>query len=274
MSTDLIEYSHLIDEKLPLREYLRIFFMHFEKYIETKEMILYTEKNEPNFFYYKKERLYDKTITPMMVAETFVAHVLHTGEEIFESVKTFKWQKNIITQKDFEDDVKFVYAFPLGDIGVFAVYLSEELSDPGTHYDLLKLVSSIIFAHLLDEQKMKSFKTENHMYTQILNAPIISYRLHNDIRSTYNDQAMKLFDIDSHHHLELFLRDVSYEYVHAYKEAIRACLSRPGEIRQLMYVYQNKYILEKMYSFKEGDETYVMSFFYDQTKEVDMKQKN
>ncbi len=269
ISTDLIEYAHLIDDKLPLREYLRIFFMHFEKYMSAKEMMIYLDQGDPNFFFYKKERLYDKTITPLMVAETFVAHVLHTGDEIYELTKTFKWQKNIITQKDFEDDVQFVYAFPLGDLGVFAVYLDKPLSDPAMYYDLLKLVSSILFTHLLDEKKMLKFKKENHMYRQVLNAPIIAYRLYSDLGSTYNDMAISLFQIEKHYHLELFLRDVSYEYVHEYQDAINTCLRRPGEIRQLMYVYQNKHILEKMFSFKEGDETYVMSFFYDQSEEVD-----
>ncbi|MFA6800478.1 MAG: EAL domain-containing protein [Acholeplasmataceae bacterium] len=269
ISTDLIEYSHLIDDQLPLREYLRIFFIHFEKYIEAKEMMVYLNDLDPNFYFYKKERLYDKSLTSMMVSETVIAHVLHTGEDIYELTKTFKWQKNIITQKDYEEDVQFVYAFPLGDLGVFSVYLSEALSDPAMYYDLLKLVSSILFVHILDEKKLVNFKKENHMYRQILNAPIIAYRLYSELSSTYNDAAMKLFDIDKHYHLELFLRDVSYEYVREYQDSIQSCLKRSGEMKQLMYTYQNRHILEKMFSFKEGDETYIMSFFYDQTKEID-----
>lgn len=269
MSTDLIEYAHLIDDKLPLREYLRIFFMHFEKYMKAKEFIIYVEQVEPNFFFYKKERLYDKTLTPMMISESIISHVLHTGEDVYELTQTLKYQKNVITQESFNDEVKFVYAFPLGDLGVFVIYLEEALTDSAMYYDLLKLVSSILFSHLLDEKKLKTFKKENHMYRQIINAPIICYRLYSELGSTYNDQAMKLFDIDKHEHLELFLRDVSYEYVHAYKDAIQSAMQRAGEIKQLMYTYQNKNILEKMYSFKEGDETYIMSFFYDQTKEVD-----
>ncbi len=269
ISTDLIEYAHMIDEKLPLREYLRIFFMHFEKYVKAKEFIIYLESNDPNFFFYKKERLYDKTLVKSMVETTFISHVMHTGDELYELTKTFKWQKNVITQKEFTDDVAFVYAFPLGDIGCFSAYFSEPILDPAEYYDILKLVSSIIYAHMLDEKMMKNFKKENHMYRTIINSPIIAYRLHSDLGSTYNDMAMDLLGIEKHYHLELFLRDVSYEYVHKYKDALSACLTRPGEIRQLMYVYQNKHILEKMFSFKEGDETYVMSFFYDQTEAVD-----
>lgn len=265
---DLIEYAHLIDEKLPLREYLRIFFMQVSTYIDAKLMHVYLNEGSPNFFYYKKERLYDKTLTPLLIDDSYVTHVMHTGKELFELTKTFKWQKDIVTQKPFAEDIGFIYAFPIGDLGVFSVYIEDELTDPAMYYDMLKLVNAIIYAHLLDEARIKHLKVENHLQKQVLNAPILAYRLHHEISSTYNDMAMKLFDIDKHYHLELFLRDVSYEYVHTYKQAIASCLNRPGEIKTLHYVYQNKHIEEKMYSFKEGDDTYVMSFFYDQSKEV------
>ncbi len=268
MSVDLIEYAHLIDEKLSLREYFRLFFMHFDKYVKTKQILVYIDKQSPNFFYYKKERLYDKTLTPLLVDQTFVDYVMHTGEEIFELTKTLKWQKDIVTQKPFSDDINFVYAFPLGDMGVFSIYFEEALTDPAIHYDMLKLVSSIVFAHLLDEEKIKSFKKENHLQRQLLNAPILSYRIHSELGSTYNDMAMKLFNIEKHYYIDLFLRDVSYEYVHTYKQTLKSCLNRCGEIKTLQYVYQNKHIIEHLYSFKEGDETYVMSIFFDQSKDV------
>lgn len=266
---DLIEYAHLIDEKLPLREYLRIFFMQVSQYIDANLMHVYLNDGSPNFFYYKKERLYDKTLTPLLIDDTYVSHVMHTGRELFEVTKTFKWQKDIVTQKPFDESVGFIYAFPMGDLGVFSVYFKEVLTDPAKYYDMLKLVNAIVYAHMLDETRLKHLKMENHLQRQVLNAPILAYRLHQEASSTYNDMAMKLFDIEKHYHLELFLRDVSYEYVHAYKQAIASCLNRPGEIKTLQYVYQNKHIEEKMYSFKEGDETYVMSFFYDQSEEVD-----
>jgi EAL domain-containing protein (putative c-di-GMP-specific phosphodiesterase class I)/GGDEF domain-containing protein len=101
-----------------------------------------------------------------------------------------------------------------------------------------------------------------------LNAPILSYREYRETRSTYNEQAMKLFGIDAHHHIELFLRDVSYEDVNLYKETLKKLMMKSGEQKDLLYKYQEKHILEKLYSLRIGDEMVVMSIFVDQTKAV------
>ncbi len=265
---DLIVYAHLIDEKLPLREYLRQFFIQVETYLKAKDYIIYLSDETPNLFHYKMERLYDKQLIQQLIEGSIVLHILSTGEEVLEETSTLKLSKNIITQKDYESDVKFIYAFPLGDIGVFIAHFEEEINDPGIHYDFLKLLSSILFAHLLDEKKLSKLKTENRFYQSVLNAPIIAYREHSEHRSTYNLKAQELFNIDRHHHLELFLRDVSYEHVNLYKETISRLLSKSQESRDLRYRYQEKHILEKLYGLKIGDEHIIMSLFFDETENL------
>ena len=262
---DLIVYSHLIDEKLPLREYLRQFFIQVETYLKAKDYIIYIQGESPNLFHYKMERLYDKTLLEQGIEESIVGFVLTSGEEVLEEANVLKLTKNIITQKDYEEDVKFVYAFPLGDQGVFLIHFEEEIKDPGLHYDFLKLLSSILFAHLLDEKKLSKIKVENRFYQSVINAPILAYREHTEVKSTYNEAAQKLFKIDRHHHLELFLRDVSYEHVNSYKETIQRLLAKSGETKDLRYRYQEKHILEKLYGLKIGDEHIVMSLFFDET---------
>jgi EAL domain-containing protein (putative c-di-GMP-specific phosphodiesterase class I)/GGDEF domain-containing protein len=268
ISHDLIEYSHLIDEKLPLRDYLRVFFMHVESYIKPKDFIIYLHNESPNLFHYKKERLYDKTIISSYLEDTIVDVVMKSGHEIIGEAVSLKAPKNIITQKTYEDDVMFVYAFPLSDEGVFVIHFEEEIKDPGIHYDLLKLMGAILFAHLQDEKKLSKLKNENRYYQSVLNAPILAYREHRETRSTYNEEAMKLFGIERHLHIELFLRDVSYEYVNLYKDTLKKLMMRSGEQKELLYTYQEKHILEKMYSLKIGDDIVVMSIFFDQTKSV------
>ncbi|MBE0701177.1 MAG: hypothetical protein IH571_05775, partial [Acholeplasmataceae bacterium] len=250
VASDLIIFSHLIDEKLLLRDYLRMFFMHAETNIHAKEFLVYLDKATPNLFHYKKERLYDKTITNHFFEQTVIEYVFKSGEEFFQETKTMRWQKNIITQKAYEDDVKFVYTLPLGDAGVLSVHFEEEIKDPGLHYDLIKLMGSILFTHVLDEKKTNRFKQENRYYRQALNSPILAYRELSEHKSTYNDAAQVLFHVDEHHHLELFLRDVSYAHIHIYKETIAKLLSKPGETRSLLYKYQEKHILEKLYAIK------------------------
>ncbi len=262
---DLIVFSHLIDEKLPLREYLRQFFIQVETYLKAKDYIIYIEGESPNLFHYKMERLYDKTLLNQSLEGSVVRFVLDTGEEVLEETSVLKLTKNIITQKDYEEDTKFLYAFPLGDMGVFLVHFEEAIQDPGIHYDFLKLLSSILFTHLLDEKKLSKLKTENRYYESVINAPILAYRELDESRSTYNEQAQQLFNIDRHHHLELFLRDLSYEHINIYKETIQRLLSKSGETKELRYRYQEKHILEKLYGLKIGDEHIVMSLFFDET---------
>ncbi|MBU1141545.1 MAG: GGDEF domain-containing protein [Firmicutes bacterium] len=269
ISHDLIQFSHLIDDKLMLRDYLRVFFMHVDSFVNTKEYIIYLKGESPNLFHYKKERLFDKTIVDGLAEETVIDHVFNTGEEVFEEAQTMRWLKNIITQKDYEEDVNFIYTYPLGDLGVFAVYMDEVINDPGKYYDLFKLMSAILFAHLLDEKKLTKLKKENRFYANVLNSPILAYRELTENKSTYNDEAQSLFRIDKHYHLELFLKDVSYEHIHSYKEVIQRLLNKSGETKELFYKYQEKHILEKFYSLKIGDEHIIMSLFFDQTKAVD-----
>ncbi|MDO9629339.1 MAG: GGDEF domain-containing protein [Acholeplasmataceae bacterium] len=266
---DLIQFSHMIDEKFLLRDYLRVFFMHVDTYLKVKDYVIYLEGESPNFFHYKKERLYDKTIVEAMLEDTVIKQVQKTGDEIFEETKNMRWNKNIITQNDYEEDIKFVYTYPLGDQGVLSIHFEEEIKDPGKYYDLLKLMSAILYAHVLDEKRLIKLKKENRFYAKVLDAPILAYRELSESKSSYNSVAQSLFNIDKHYHLELFLRDVSYEHVNIYKETIQRLLNKSGETRELLYRYQEKSILEKLYSLKIGDEVIVMSIFSDQTKAVE-----
>jgi EAL domain-containing protein (putative c-di-GMP-specific phosphodiesterase class I)/GGDEF domain-containing protein len=268
MSFDLIQYAHMIDEKLKLREFFRLFFMHLDQYVTSKEYVIYLEGESPNFFHYKKERLYDKTISKQDTLDTLCDHVLYTGDEVYEHTKTIKWTKNIVTQKDYEDDVSFIYAFPMLDMGVFLVHLEEEIKDPATYYDFFKLISAILYTRLIDEKRMKHLKHENDFYKHVLDSPIISYRELTDSRSTYNKSAMSLFAIEEHYHLELFIRDLSYEYVNTYKDIISYLFVHPNEEKHMAYTYQGKNILEKLYSIKVRDEVIIMSLFFDQTNEI------
>ncbi|MCD4826400.1 MAG: EAL domain-containing protein [Acholeplasmataceae bacterium] len=268
ISHDLIEYSHTLDEKLSLREFFRLFFIHLDTFIMPKEYVVYLDQDETNFFHYKKERLYDKTIQKQDTLDTLIEHVMYTGDEIYESTKTIKWTKNVITQKDYTEDISFIYAFPIFDLGVFVIHLDEEIKDPQTYYDLFKLISAIIFTHIVDEKNISRIKYENKFYANVLNSPIMCYRELTESRSTYNDPARDLFHIDQHHHLELFLRDMSYEFVNPYKDLISYLFIHPNEERHIVYTYQERHILEKLYSLKVGDEVYIMSLFFDQTEDV------
>ncbi|PKK93653.1 MAG: hypothetical protein CVV61_03540 [Tenericutes bacterium HGW-Tenericutes-6] len=266
---ELILYAHLIDEKLSLRDYFRTFFMYLDSFIKVKEHIIYLKNQTSNLFFYKKERLYDKTILHQTLEDTIFSHILKTGQDISEETKTLRFDHNILTGKTYDEEVKFIYGFPLGDIGVYVVHFEENIDDPGTFYDFLKLISALIFAEVMDESRLSKLKIENRFLSQALEAPILKTRLLTESRSTYNEEAQKLFNIDTHYHIELFLRDVSYEHVHLYKETIQKLLNKQGLTFDLYYRYQEKHILEKLYSLKIGEDMCVMSVFYDETENVE-----
>lgn len=266
---DLIIFAELIDEKLPLREYLRQFFIQADLHVKSAEMVLYLPDESPNLFQYKKERLYDKTLIKPLIEDSIIEHILTSGEEVIEETRILRFTKNVITQKDYVEDYAFVFGFPVGDQGVFLAHYKENIIDPGQYYDLLKLISSILYGHIKEEKRLSKLKKEQRFFRDVLNAPILAYRELTESKSTYNDRAQQLFHIDRHHHLELFLRDMSYEHINEYKETISRLLAKPGEMKEIRYRYQEHYILEKMYGLKIGDEHIIMSLFDDETKDVD-----
>jgi EAL domain-containing protein (putative c-di-GMP-specific phosphodiesterase class I)/GGDEF domain-containing protein len=267
-ASEMIIYSHQIDLKLKLRDYLRQLLMKTEQTLGAKEIYLYLKNQNPNFFMYKKERLYDKYVHKSYVEQTVVSHVLSSNVEVIEQIKTLNYQKNPLTQKDYLDDVEFIFAFPLADEGVFVAHYDKTIVDPGPLYDLLKLTSDMIYTRLVDEKANERLKNENRYKEQILNSPLIASRILSETGSYYNDTAMKLFNIDQRHHIELFLRDVSVEHIKNYKDQIALLKSKAGLTRELMYTYQNIHVYEKMYALRVDDNIEIVSMFFDRTKEV------
>ena len=269
LAYDYLNHMQTLDESLPLRDYFRSFFMHIQNTLPFFECVIYAKEQSPNFFHYKKERLYDKIISADQIEHTYVEHVIGAQTEIVEEVSALKWQKNVITKENFTDNIKFIYAFPLKETGVFSMHFDEEITDPGSYYDLIKLIAAMVDGKLIIEDKMLRIKRDRAFYQRVLNSPVFYYRELTPVNSSYNDEAMRLFNVDRHHHIELFLKDVSYEHVNRYKETIQALFNRVGEHRELTYRYQDKYIYEKMYSLKKGDEVVIMSVFHDQTENVE-----
>jgi EAL domain-containing protein (putative c-di-GMP-specific phosphodiesterase class I)/GGDEF domain-containing protein len=268
-ASELLIYSHQIDFKMPLRDYLRQLFIKAEPTLKAKEIYLYIKDQTPNFFMYKKERLYDKFINKAQIEHTVVDHVLSTQLETVEAINTLKYQKNALTQKDYSNDVQFIFAFPLLDLGVFVAHYEEEINDPGPIYDILKLTSDVIYTRLVDEKTNHRLKKDNRYKDLILNSPIIASRILTDSTSYYNDTACQLFHIENRQHIELFLRDVSSEHIKNYKDQIALLRSKAGLVRDLLYKYQHLHIYEKMYALRIDDEIEIISLFYDRTKEVE-----
>lgn len=268
LANQMILFAHQLDEKKPLREYLRMLFIHVSKSIQAKDLIVYLDRRSPNLFHYKKERLYDKTILKEQIADTVQAAVLENQTEVHERISQIKWKKDILTQKDFDEKTSFVYNFPMGKDGVFTASFEASIPDPETYYDALKVLGNVIYAHLLDERKNDRLRRNNRFYEAILASSVVMLRYMDEMTSTYNDAAQRFFGIDRHHHLEIFLRDMSYEFVSDYKKTIQTMFGKADVTKTMSYRFQDKHVFERMHAFRIDERIYVVSAFYDLTDEA------
>lgn len=265
LNTWLIK-SHKIDSKLALREYLRQLLIEVSKEVKFSEAILYIDKDlETNFFNYKKERLYDKKLIGQYTEKTIIKDVLDSNDIIFGKPRIFKNNIDIVTNKEYTSDIKFIYAFPLDKKSVVAFYLEEDLSDESKYFELFQGIASIIYTKLLDINTNERVLIDNKFYTDLIDKSLMPIRILTETRSTYNDSATNLFEIVYNEHLEIFLRDVGIHDQAMYNNTLKRLFNYPNEFKTIQYKYQQKVIIEHLYALRKNGKTHIISFFIDIT---------
>lgn len=260
--------SHEFDLKLSFREYLRKIFILISEKITFKEVILYyNDKNyESNFYNYKKERLYDKTIIRQYIEGSIISDVLKNKNHYFGSINNLLSRKDVLTQKDFDESVGYVYSFYINDNAVITFYLDDIVTDPSLYFDLFNGISYIINTRIIDENNSRHLQTEARYLEKIFNNKVIASRQLSEYQSKYNDVAASLFNIDNKYHLELFLRQMSLEDAKKYEAAVARLFSYPNEVKELTYQFNSLVIKEYMFAIKENNKTIIYSYFIDLTK--------
>lgn len=269
---ELFSYAHQIHNNKNYREYLRLFFMRVEHYVDALDFIIFTKENDM-LYHYKKERLYDKQLLPQTYYDTLIHEVVLDGQERFGVPQSFKYDKNILTGKPFDKSVGYIYSFALFDLGVFMVYLKDEVKDPGTYFDLFKGLSSIIYASLKDEEKNAELRADNTFLKQILESNLVNLRLMEPHQSTYNIPSQKLLNVDSHLPFELFLRNLGVHEVKNYEQTIQRLFEKSGSMDVVTYVYLDKQIREKLISIAKGEDIFIISLFEDITHIYDERSR-
>ncbi len=269
LANALMTFERTLLERPLFRDYLRDLFMFVAKRIEMHDVVLYLKEASPNFFNYKKERLYDKTVVPEWIEGTVIEKVLEAKDDIFEYAQTIRYKKDVITQKDYADDIRFIYAYHLQGHGVLVILLAEELSDAGAYYDIFKLLSNLILSHLLLEEHTKRLKTDIRYYEEIFQSPLLAYRDMTETFSTYNHHAQKMLGVEAHTHIELFIKDIAYDHVRKVKDTVDRLFQSAGQSSAITYQRQNKTIVESMISLRVNDDIHIVSLFEDQTKDVE-----
>ncbi|WP_162140095.1 EAL domain-containing protein [Haploplasma axanthum] len=261
--------SHKLDSKLAFREYLREIFILINEKINFKEVVLYLDDMfESNFFNYKKTRLYDKKIIKQYIDDSVIFEVLNKKDHIFGNPSILLNKKDVLTQKNYEDDVKYVYAFYINDNAALVFYLDNEFDDPGIYYELLSGITSIISTRIFDEENNKRLKKEANNFNDIINNRIMPIRLMTEYRSSYNEQAVNLFKIDAKYHFELFLREIPLDEADIYKETIKRLFNYPNEVKKMEYTFQDLNIQEYLFAVKVNGEVTIVSFFIDITSKI------
>lgn len=267
-------YSNNKKINIRFREYLRDLFIKIDEKIQFKDVVLYiNNNNESNFYHYKKERLFDKKVTKFYLENTIIETTIKNKKAIFSKPNNLISKKDVLTQKDYKEEVKYVYSIYVNEDFVILFYFEEEIKDPGLIYELLNGIALIINIRLIDEEKVKELNKDSKYLEILINNPVIPMRKLTKSRSFYNDEATKLFNIDEYLHIEIFLRDIELDDAKKYKEHLERLFNYPNEFKTFTFKYQDLVILEYMFAIKDNQNVSIYSYFIDITNYYNKENK-
>lgn len=269
---DLFAYAHQISDTRNIREYLRLFLIKAEEYFKFKDIVIFSIKDEM-LYHYKKERLYDKQLDKSSYFNTLIYEVSQKGVEFFGQPSELEKNINILTQKPYEEDIKYIYAFPLFDMGVLMIHVDHDVLDPGTYFDYINGLSTIIYSILRDEEKNTKLKQETHFWQRIFDAKIFNMRIMDPYYSTYNVSSQALLNMESHATLDMFIRNIAIHEVKNYQMKIQKLFQKSGQSDEIVYMYQDKQIREKLVSIENKKEIHIISIFEDLTEYYEEKSR-
>lgn len=251
----------------PIRDFLRPFFINLAKHLDFSKVVIYTSKDNTLFSYFK-ERLYDKKVTLPEIAETIFFDIINEGNEIFSETKYLTYQKDILTQNNYEESVKFVYSFPLEDLGAISFYLNH-LIKPDQYYDIYRHVSELVFLYLSNLNNRNVELNELNLYKNFLDSKIIPIRILNYSFASINERAQKLLEISKSHLIEDYVNEMDIPTQQKYFAILNKVRTNANEIHSITYQFNDRMIEEKLISFKKdsnSEDLTIFSIFTDLTK--------
>lgn len=267
---ELIVKSHQVSNNIKIRDILRDFFIQVETYFEALDYIVFTEKDRI-LYNYKKNRLYDKPLLKTTYEKTIINEVLKSGNDYFGSYNDFKQFENILTNSPYTNEISYIYAFPILDLGVFIVHLNERINDPGTYYDLFKGINNIIYTILVDHNKVSNLKNSNHFLRKVFDSEIIALKIIEDKIQTSNNKAQKILNVNSIVPVELFLNNLNIIEANHYLETIKELSLKPNTTKEIFYSVGDKQIKETFISILDQDVLKIVSVINDLTLELKEK---
>ena len=264
---DWLIYSSNLKTELTFREYLRTLFIEISTKVNFFEAVIYlNDENDSNLYHYKNERLYDKRIINHTLSETVFETLIKDKKDYFGLVSSLINNKDILTNKTFSTDFKYLYSFYINDDFLITFYIKEELKDYALFYELFKGIKTIINLRVINLDNNKNLISEAKYLHHLINNEVMPMRIITDTNITYNKTSLKLFNIDNKMPLELFLRDLSLTDSKMYEEALKRLYNYPNETKVIKYMYQDLMILEYIFAYKHLGSINLISFFIDITK--------
>jgi GGDEF domain-containing protein/EAL domain-containing protein (putative c-di-GMP-specific phosphodiesterase class I)/tetratricopeptide (TPR) repeat protein len=264
-ANDLLSFERTISKKALFRDYLRELLIRLSASLPVLDVIIWLDDASPNFFNYKKERLYDKTVVREWIEGTVIERVMASKAAIQSKMVTIRDRKNPVTQKPYDEDITDVYAFPLDDRGVMVVLTQEPGEESGSYHDLFRVLSNIIATRLSFESDTARLKDRIRYFDALIHSPALAYRDMTETMSTYNDKARAMLSVEAHTHFEVFMRDVAHAHVKTIQDTVARLFQRPGQQATITYERQNRTIEESLVSLRMEDGIHVTSLFHDRT---------
>lgn len=240
------------------------------KEIPFDEAIIYNVDNKCDSYYFKKERLYEKTFN---IRNTVIYDVLNSNTEMLYPLKSdLKGKIDLITNQVYEyTDVSCLMAFPIIDKEIKAVCLfyafSEKLIN-GFNYELLRFVCSLISDRMLNHQQIKDLRIENNMFANAFNYIDIPIKYMINKTVYLNNQARMLCKLPEKMDISEFMLSIKADDYQAYRNFLS------DDSKEVTYHFNDIVLLEKANKVIKDDKIIISTLFDDSVKELNEQHEN
>lgn len=191
-----------LSRRLSFHEYVRQMCIHMEKFFDFSDILF-------NFnyqvYHYKKERLYEKQISPQLLDTTLLGISANQYIDIVEHTNNLKYDYDILTNSPLsKTKVENIYTYALEDKSSICFY---QQSEKDLIYDDLtfKLLSNFISYEIRTFQQLKTLETEHKQNLDLFDSNLIA--LSHGVEPIHGNEVFKqLFDTNKITFFEFLLK--------------------------------------------------------------------
>lgn len=250
-----------LDFNLSFFERLRRSLIIMNKHFEFSDVLIY---QKPNFFHFKKERLYEKNFQQSTIDSSIIGIASNNAEDIVGYVEYIDPNYDLITSQELTKTiVKQVYCYGLLNGFSICFYQTNKRD---LHYDdlVFKVLSNILSYDLKNEQHIKTYKSEFDYINNLFNSNFL-------ISFIYKDEFVgsplfnSLFNLKKNDSLDALILKFQPEHRVRYNSMLNRLKKEEIKSFEIDLVYEEKNYLVKHYI----NDGYVYGIFVEVTKRVE-----